>query len=111
MHIELKPNKIPYKVLTAQTLNHWEAQANEIIMELLNKEVVARVEWPTLWTASGFWVPMSDGKGICFVIDLSKLNKFISCLVSTVDIMSSIDKSTCYFAKLDHHPQFLSKRP
>ena len=78
MQIELKEGAIPYKVLTTRrTPKHSEKAADLIVEQLIEKRIIARVNRPTPWTAPGFWVPKSDGKGICLIIDLLKLNKYI----------------------------------
>ena len=106
MHIQLKENAIPYKITTARkTPRHWQQAADTIVNELLRKNVLARVDHPTEWTAPGFWVPKSDGKGIRLVVDFSKLNKHICRPVhlfpSPLEIISGINHDAKYFAKLD----------
>ena len=67
--------------------------------------MIARVNKPTEWTAPGFWVPKSDGKGIRLVVDFSKLNRFICRPVhlfpSPLEIISGIEPDAKFFAKLD----------
>ena len=106
MHIHLKEGAVPYKILTARkTPVHWMKEADKIVEEFIQKKIIKRVEEPTPWTAPGFWVPKANGKGIRLVVDLSRLNQYISRPVhpfpSTMDIVSNVDHNARFFAKMD----------
>jgi len=104
--VHLKPNAIPYRVSVArQTPLRFQAPADEAILELLKKGVVAKCEEPTEWCSPAFFVVKADGKSVRMVTDFTKLNKYVDRpahpFPSVMDILRSIPASARYFAKFD----------
>ena len=83
---------------------HLRADADKVIDDLLQAEVIFPVTVPTEWTSFGHFVPKPNG-GVRLVTDYVQLNKFVNRPVhpfpSSMDIIQSIDASSRYFIVMD----------
>ena len=95
MIISLKDNAKPLKVLAArQVPRRYEEPAEDIIQDLINKGVLARVSDVTDWCSPGFFVPKSDGR-------VRIVNRPVHPFPSTRDILQAIPHDTVYFLQMD----------
>jgi hypothetical protein len=107
MHIHLRDD-IPITPLCLYTARkvplHYQAEADKVINELLQKKVLAKVDKPTDWVSPGQFVPKPNGT-VRLVTDYTKLNTFVKRPVhpfpSSVDIIQKVSPSSKFFAKLD----------
>ena len=83
----------------------YEPQTDSVVQDLIDKNVITKVDIPTNWVSSVFFVPKPDGICMCLVTDYTKLNKFVHRPIhpfpSTRDILQSIPHGQKLFAKLD----------
>ena len=111
MSISLMDNAIPSHICTAHQIpKHLQ---DEIVDELLEKDIIECIKEPTQWTSLAFFIPKLNAKGprskknrtIHLVTDLSKLNCFIirptHPFPSAQTILASIKSSSKVFIKLD----------
>ena len=106
MHIYLQPNAIPSQISIARLVSLcMQRAATQVITDLLKKQVIIKVNKPTQWCASGFFVPKPNGTYVRLVTDYTKLNKYVKQLIhpfpSATEIMQSIPEDARFFAKLD----------
>ena len=106
MHIYLQPNAIPNTISIARLVPLWmQSAANQVITDLLKKQVITKVNKPTPWCAPGFFVPKPNWTSVHLVTDYTKLNKFVKRPIhpfpSATEIMQSIPQDAFFFAKLD----------
>ena len=113
MTITLSPDKKPFRILTARPIpHHYQSEAEELVSELLHKQIIARVKETTKWTAPAFLVPKNKRLGktarnnlVRLVTDLSHLNRYIVQPIhpfpSANTILSNIPSSSKYFASLN----------
>ena len=79
MHIYLQPNAVPNSISIARLVPlHMQRAPNQVISDLLKKQVITKVNKPTPWCAPGFFVPKPNGTSIRLVTDYTKLNKFVT---------------------------------
>lgn len=107
MHIYLDDSKEfkPRRVLTARQIPlHYNEEANRLIKELIDNEILTPVSEPTEVICAGFFVPKEGGK-LRLVTDYTPINKFIRRPVhpfpSSRDIANFIPAGTKFFCKLD----------
>ena len=106
MHIYLQPNAVPNSISIARLVPlRMQSAANQVISDLLNKQVTTKVNKPTPWCAPGFFVPKPNGTSVRLVTDYTKLNNFIKRPIhpfpSATEIMQLIPEDAKYFAELD----------
>ena len=106
MHIYLQPNTVPNTISIAHLVPlRMQCAANQVISDLLKKQVITKVNKPTPWCALGFFVPKPNGTSVRLVTDYTKLNKFVKRPVHpfpyATEIMQSIPEDANFFAKLD----------
>ena len=95
MHIYQQPNAVPNTISIARLVPlRMQRAANQVISDLLKKQVITKVNKPTPWCAP-----------VCMVTDYTKLNKLVKRPIQTfssaTEIMQSIPEDAKYFAKLD----------
>ena len=105
MHINLKEKPKPLKVLAARRVpKRFEQPAEDIIQDLINKDILAQASDTTDWCSPGFFVPKTDGR-VRLVTDLTHLNRYVKRPVhpfpSTRDILQSIPHDAVYFLNMD----------
>ena len=81
-------------------------QTDSVVQDLIDKNVITKVEKPTKWVSPAFFVPKPDGLLMRLVTDYyTKFNKFVHRpfhpFPSTRDILQSIPLGQKFFAKLD----------
>ena len=101
MKITLSKDATPTRIYTARQIpKHLQAEADDIVDELLRKGIIARVDEPTEWT---FFV--KGGRSIHLMTDLSKLNKFIvrptHPFPSVQHILANVKNTHKVFTKMD----------
>ena len=106
MHIYLQPNAIPNQISIARLVPlHMQCSATQVINDLLEKQVITKVNQPTPWCAPGFFVQKPNGTAVRLVTNYTKLNKFVKRPIypfpSATEIMQSILENAKFFAKLD----------
>ena len=106
MHIYLQPNAVPNTISIARLVPlRMQRAANQVISDLLKKQVITKVNKPTPWCDPGFFVPKPNGTSVRLVTDYTKLNKFVKRPIypfpSATEIMQSIPEDAKFFAKLD----------
>ena len=106
MRIHLKEGAIPFRISTARQVPlRFQAEADKVIQDLLDKHVIERVSTPTEWCAPAFWVPKSCQKKVRLVTDFSRINEWVRRPVhpfpSSRDIVRSVPPDARFFAKLD----------
>ena len=104
MHIYLKPNTVPNTISIAHLFPlRMQRAANQVISDLIKKQVITKVNKPTPWCAPGFFVPKPNGTSLCLVTDYTKPNKFVKRPIhpfpSATEIMQSIPEDTIFFCK------------
>ena len=85
----------PRKTLTARQVPvHWREEAQALVNDLLNREIIEPVTHPTEWISPAFFVPKPGGRGIRMVTDFVSLNRYIKRPVhpfpSALDIVNNI---------------------
>ena len=110
MAITLSKDAMPTWIHTARQIpKHLQAEADDIVDELLWKGIIARIDEPMEWTSAAFFVPkpnaVKGGRSICLVNDLSKLNKYIvqpmHPFPSVQHILANVKDTNKVFAKMD----------
>jgi transposase InsO family protein len=101
--ILIKPKR---KLTSRQVPLHMQAQADEVVNELLAKGVLQKVNTPTEWISLGHFVPKEGGRaGLRLVTDYIDVNEYVLRPVhpfpSSQDIIQSIKGGSKWFAKLD----------
>ena len=75
------------------------------MQDLIDKNVITKVDKPTKWVSPAFFVPKPDGIRMRLMTDYTKLNKFVHRPIhpfpSMRDIIQSIPHRQKLFAKLD----------
>ena len=78
MHIYVQPNAVPNTISIARLVPlRMQCAANQVISDLLKKQVITKVNKPTPWCTPGFFVPKPNGTSVRLVTDYTKLNKFV----------------------------------
>ena len=113
MHIYLQPNAVPNSISIARFVPlRMQRAANQVISDLLKKQVITKVNKPTPWCAPGFFVPKPNGTSVRLVTDYTKLNKFVKRPIhpfpSATEIMQSIPEDAIFFCKTRCSPWLLS---
>ena len=97
----------PHKALTTRMIPlHMQKAANQLIKELIESDVIEKVNEPTQWCHRGFFTPKpgrpNDPR---LVVNLVPLNRYVQRPIhpfpSPRDIVKSIQPESRYFAKLD----------
>ena len=106
MHIYLQPNAIPSQISIARLVPLcMQRAANQVMTDLLKKQVITKVNKPSQLCAPGVFVPKPNGTSVRLVTDYTKLNKFVKRPIhpfpSATEIMQSIPEDAKFFAKLD----------
>ena len=90
MHIYLQLNAVPNTISIARIVPlRMQSAANQVISDLLKKQVITNVNKPTPWCAPGFFVPKPNGKSVRLVTDYTKLNKFVKRNMSLLKIVGT----------------------
>ena len=105
IHLREDVSIVPIKAKVCRPVPvHLRADADKVIDDLLQAEVIFPVTVPTEWTSFGHFVPKPTG-GVRLVTDYVQLNKFVNRPVhpfpSSMDIIQSIDASSRYFIVMD----------
>ena len=108
MTITFRPGMkvIPHCVSTTKQIPiHQREQALAQVQEMLDDEIIEKVDHPTEWCASAFFVSKGpDTKKLRFVTDFSELNKYIlreiTPFAASMDVVRMIPKSghNCYLS-------------
>ena len=103
MHIYLQPNVVPNTISIARLVPpRTQRAANQVISDLLKKQVITKINKPTPWCAPGFFFPKPNRTSVRLVTDYTKLNKFVKRPIhpfpSATEILQSIpeDAKFCY---------------
>ena len=105
MHIYLQPNAVPNTISIARLVPlRMQRAANQVISDLLKKQVITKVNKPTTWGAPRFFVPKPNGTSVRLVTDYMKLNKFVKRPIhpfpSATEIMQSIPEDAIFLQNL-----------
>ena len=105
MHISMDHTATPHQEVVARRIPlRYKPQTDTVVQDLINKNVITKVDVPTKWVSPAFFVPKPDGIRMRLVTDYTKLNKYVHRPIhpfpSTRDIMQSIPHGQKIFAKL-----------
>ena len=95
MHISMDNTATPHQEVVARRIPlHYKPQTDTVVQDLINKNVITKVDIPTKWVSPAFFMPKPDGIRMRLVTDYTKLNKYVHRPIhpfpSTRDIMQSI---------------------
>lgn len=105
IHLDTKKEITPKRVLTARQVPiHLRDKATELVDQLIEDGILAKVSEPTEWISPAHFVPKPNG-GVRMVSDFVKLNQYVKRPVhpfpSTRDILQNLDPRSTVFAKMD----------
>ena len=106
MHISMDKDATPHQEVVERRIPlRYKPQTDSVIQDLIDKNVITKVDKPTKWVSPAFFVPKPDGIRMRLMTDHTKLNKFVHRPMhpfpSTRDILQSIPHGQKLFAKLD----------
>ena len=106
MHISMDQHATPHQEVVARRIPlRFKPQTDSVVQDLIDKNVITKVDVPTKWVSPAFFVPKPDGVRMRLVTDNTKLNKFVHRPIhpfpSTRDTLQSIPHGKKLFAKLD----------
>ncbi|XP_064089177.1 uncharacterized protein LOC135203373 [Macrobrachium nipponense] len=105
MHIKLSENVRPFAVTAPRTIPYsWRSEIKDQLDELLEKDIICKVEHPTEWCHP--IVPVAKKpNGVRLCVDLTKLNKYVCRPTYPVrsphDAVASISTGASWFSTLD----------
>ena len=104
MHIELKEDARSFAVTTPRVIPYcWRAEIKTQLDELLARDIVSKVDYPTEWCHPIVPVPKSSGVRLC--VDLTALNRYVRRPTYPVrsphDAIASMNAGASWFTTLD----------
>ena len=78
MHISMDNNATPHQEVVARRIPlQYKPQTDSVVQDLIDKNVITKMDKPTKWVSPAFFVPKPDGICMRLVTDYTKLNKFV----------------------------------
>ena len=76
MHISTDQNATPHQKVVARRIPlRYKPQTDTVVQDLINKNVITKVDAPTKWVSPAFFEPKPDGIRMRLIKDYTKLNK------------------------------------
>ena len=83
---------------------HYQDKANALVRKLVNESIITKVDVPTVWCSSAFFVKKPGG-GLRLVTDYTGLNKRVRCAThpfpATQDVVAGLDPLATVYAKVE----------